>query len=581
MKPKYCSDHVVNLLKDMGVDYIAFNPGSTFRGIHESLVNYGNNSKPKIITCCHEYIAVSIAQGYYKATGKPMAVAVHSVGGLLNGSFAIYTAQMDQSAMLIIGGQAHEAVEEREYGDGPYVALTLGNAVRDYVKWDDQPVSIDSLTESFYRGYQMTMSEPKGPVYITVSEGLQNQLMDEGYPMPDAWRYPVSKPPQADAESLQEIAGLLINAKCPLIIADYLGRNPDAVKSLVALAELIGIPVIDAGSRFNYPNTHPLDLTYSKNELLSSADVILGFDMHNFHGVLCRTEQDSGRVNGHLYTKDAKIIHIGLQELHLKSWIPHTGRLQPMHLSICADTSLALPALTEICKQEIERHDPIDRQKRKTELTEIHKNSRKKFREQARQTSTDKPISLAFLASEIWEVVKNHDWVLVNRDLRGWARRLWDWEEPHQWLGGLDGGTVGYGVAHSIGGALAHCGSNRLCIDLQHDGDFLYSPSALWTAAHHKIPLLIVMFNNRSYRATFDIQKELSEKRGRSTSSAVIATDLSKPAVDFSGIARSYGIYAEGPIEEPDGIRPAIERAVRHVIERKECALVDIITKAR
>ncbi|MDI7260081.1 MAG: thiamine pyrophosphate-binding protein [Thermodesulfobacteriota bacterium] len=581
MKQKYGSDLMVDLLNKLDIDYIAFNPGASFRGLHESIVNYGGNKKPEIIFCCHENVAVSLAQGYAKAALKPMAAVTHNVVGLLNGSFAIYIDWLDQTPILLLGGTGPMAIELRRPGaEFHHTALVQGNVIRDIVKWDDQPYSIDSLAEGFYRGYRAAMSEPKGPVYICLDLGLQEQQINENYRVPDFEQYPVPRSPQADPSALQEVARLLVQAKRPVVMADYLGRNPSAVAMLVELSELLVLPVIDAGSRFNFPNTHPLDLTGAQDELIETADVILGLDMHNFYDTL--TKMDRGtRQQKPLFSETAKIIHIGLQELLLRAWIPHLGRLQPMNLSITADTSLALPALIPMCKQEMASNDPVDRKKRFAMLKEKHEDCRKKWQAQAVKTSKDSPVSLPFLASELWEVVKRDDWVLVNRRLEGWTRRLWDWTSPHQWIGAFGGGSVGYGVAHSIGAALAHKGTGRLCIDIQPDGDFLYHPSALWTAAHHHIPLLVVMFNNRSYYNSEDHQESLSRARGRSTSTAGVGTHIDNPPVNFAGLAQNFGVYGEGPIDKPEEVRPALERAVRYVKEHNSCALVDIVTKAR
>lgn len=591
MEREYGSDLMVDLLKKLDIDYISLNPGACFRGLHESIVNYGGNKNPEIILCCHEEIAVSLAQGYAKAALKPMATVVHNIVGLLHATMAIYIDWIDQTPILILGGGGPMAVEKRRpWIDWIHTALVQGTVVRDYVKWDDQPASIGSLAESFYRGYLTATAEPKGPVYICLDEALQEQLLDGDYVLPEFDSYPIPSSPQADPAALRRTASLLAQAERPVIMADYLGKNPKAVASLVELAELLAAPVIDMGSRFNFPSTHPLDLSDSAQssrkaagspefKLIEEADVILGLDMRDFNRAFTGTEPSSRQPRS-LVPKTTKVIHIGLQELMLRSWSQHIGKLQPMDLSITADTSLALPLLIDMCREEMAKGDPIDRKQRFAMLKEKHEELRKEWQEAAKNARTDKPISLAHLAAELWEVVKNDDWVLVNRTL-GWTRRLWDWASPHQWIGAHGGGSVGYGVAHSIGAALAHKGTGRLCIDLQPDGDFLYTPSALWTAAHHNIPLLVVMFNNRSYYNSQNHQRMVSQKRGRPTATQGIGTMIDNPLIDFAALARSFGLYGEGPIDKPEEVRPALERAVRHVKEQASCALVDIVTQPR
>lgn len=176
-------------------------------------------------------------------------------------------------------------------------------------------------------------------------------------------------------------------------------------------------------------------------------------------------------------------------------------------------------------------------------------------------------------------MISNEDWVLANRNLNGWARRLWNWQKPYQYIGGPNG--LGCGPGYSLGVALAHRRHGRLCIDLQPDGDFLFTPQALWTAAHYQIPLLVVMFNNRSYYNSEHHQEVTARQRGRLMENKAIGTRLENPAINYAELARSFGLYGEGPIEHPSDLRPALERAIRIVKDKRQLALVDVITQNR
>jgi thiamine pyrophosphate-dependent acetolactate synthase large subunit-like protein len=214
-------------------------------------------------------------------------------------------------------------------------------------------------------------------------------------------------------------------------------------------------------------------------------------------------------------------------------------------------------------------------------LSARHNRLRDRWHEEAQRRRGDRPIAFAHLAATLGDLIKDDRWVLVNRTLRGWTRRLWDWTDPSQYVGALMGGGVGYGVGHSLGAALAHKGSGRLCIDIQPDGDLLYTPGALWTLAHHRVPLLVVMFNNRSYYNDEDHQILMARDRGRPVENAGIGLQIVNPAVDYAGLARSFGVYGEGPIEDPADLRPALEQAVRYVKQEQRAALVDVITESR
>ncbi len=578
---------IVDLMKAYEIEYAALNPGATFRGLHDSIVNYGGNRMPQIILCNHEEIAVAVAQGYAKAKGRPMAAIVHNIVGLLHAAMAVYTAWLDRAPVLVMGGTGPMAVEQRRpWIDWIHTALVQGNAVRDYVKWDDQPASLQGIVESFIRGYRIATTEPQGPVYLCFDAGLQEQRLDgpDGpVALPDVRRYTPPTLAQADSSALQTAARWLVEAEHPVVLADYVGRNPEAVPSLVRLAESLALPVVDLGSRFNFPNTHPLDLTDAEDDLLPQADVVLALDVFDIQKAVATTDRAARLARSQL-PPNARIVHISFNDFMVRSWVQEQGRLQPVDLPIAADTSLAVPTLADLVERALRDDGTLRtrREQRRKRLEQMHRSLRDEWRESAERKRDERPISLPRLALDLWDVIRNEDWVLVNRDLRGWTRRLWEWSGRSgvPYVGAHMGGGVGYGIGHSIGAALA-CGGSRLCIDIQPDGDLLYTPSALWTAAHHRIPLLIVMFNNRSYYNDEEHQVLMARARSRPVEHAHIGQAMADPPVDFAGMARSFGIEAWGPVEEPGDLRPALERAVRHVTRERRAALVDVVMQSR
>lgn len=569
-------------MKAYGIEYAALNPGATFRGLHDSIVNYGGNRTPEVILCLHEEIAVAIAQGYAKAAGRPMAAIVHDVVGLLHAAMAIYTAWLDRTPVLVMGGTGPMAVEHRRpWIDWIHTALVQGNVVRDYVKWDDQPASLQGIVESFIRGYRIATTEPQGPVYLCWDAGLQEQALQAPVPIPPLERYGPPARTQADPAALQHAARWLVEAEHPVVLADYVGRNPDAVPALVRLAEALALPVIDLGSRFNFPNTHPLDLTGAEDELLPEADVVLALDVFDLQKAVASTDRTSRLARSRL-PHSARIVHISFNDVMVRSWVQEQGRLQPVDLPIAADTSLAVPALAALVERAAGEDAALRarRDRRRERLERAHRRLQDGWLAAAERARDDRPISLPRLALDLWDVVRDLDWVLVNRTLRGWTRRLWAWTTATPYLGTHLGGGVGYGLGHAIGAALA-LGGSRLCIDLQPDGDLLYTPSALWTAAHHRIPLLVVMFNNRTYYNDEEHQILMARARGRPVERAHIGLAMKDPPVDFAGLARSFGVEAWGPVEEPGDLKPALERAVRHVLRERRPALVDVVMQNR
>ena len=577
--PVYGSDVIVDLLRAAGVEYAAFNPGASFRGIHDSMVNYGGNRMPEAITCTHEEISVAMAHGYAKATGRPMVSLLHNVVGLQHACMAIFNAWCDRVPVILLGGTgAMDAAARRPWIEWIHTALVQGNQIRDYVKWDDQPHTLASVSESLLRSMRIATTEPAGPVYVCFDSELQENKAEAIPPMPDFRRFRAPAPMQGDENALREAARLLMSAERPVLIAERVGRHPASVAALVELAETVGAPVLDRNSRFNFPNTHPLDLTGANRETVQEADVVLALDVQDVLGTVSATDIATGRPSMAVFNR-AKVITISVEHLLTKSWASDYQALAPVDVPITAETSVAIPRLSAFCREVSGNKDL--RAKRGSEIAAKHAALRAQWLSRAEADSTRTPIAASYLASEIWRLIRNEDWVLVNGDLNGWCRRIWDWERPNCYLGRSGGGGVGYGIGASAGAALAHRGSGKLCIDIQGDGDLLFTPGALWTLAHHRIPLLMVMWNNRSYYNSEAHAERIARARSRPVENKGIGTRIEDPEVDFASLARSFGIHGEGPISEPRAIRPALERALRAVKEEGRAALVDIRTDAQ
>jgi acetolactate synthase-1/2/3 large subunit len=580
---QYGSDIIVDLLKAAGIEYTAFNPGSSFRGLHDSIVNYGGNRQPEVIACGHEETSVAIAHGYAKASGRPMVAIVHDVVGLQHASMAIFNAWCDRVPVLVLGGTGPmDLTKRRPWIDWIHTALVQGTLVRDYVKWDDQPHTLAAVPESFIRAYRTAVTAPQGPVYLCYDVDLQESPITDPVTLPDLRHYAPPTAMAANLDAVQQATEWLVSAEHPVIIADAVGRSPEAVHALVELAESLAIPVLDHGARFNMPNTHPLDCTGAEADLLPQADVVLALDVVDLFRALTRLDRHT-RTMQPLVSDGTKIIHISLADFAIRSWTSDYQRLHRVDLPIAADTSMALPQLVAACRDRLGQTASLpDRLKeRLARIQARHDGLRQGWQAQAQQLASQTPMAPAHIAAVLWDIIKNRDWILAHGTLQGWTRRLWEWTTPRQYLGGSGGAGVGYAIGASIGAALAHKGSGRLCVDLQPDGDLLACTSALWTAAHHQIPLLMVMHNNRSLYNSEEHAEEVARIRGRPIANKGIGTHLDAPAVDFATVARGFGIYAEGPIEDTHALRSALERALKVVTEEGRPALVDVVAQAR
>jgi thiamine pyrophosphate-dependent acetolactate synthase large subunit-like protein len=593
-KPEYVSDLVVYLLNRLGVEYVTLNPGATTRGMHESLVTYGGNVAPEVITCSHEEIAVAMAEGYYLATGRPQATLVHNIVGLQHASKAIYEAWLNQVPMIVIGGTGPlDSTHRRPWIDWIHTAQVQGQIVRDYVKWDDQPQGALSVAESILRAYQIAMTEPRGPVYLCLDVELQESRLPEGFTIPDVARYGLPASPAGNPEAIAAAATVLRRARWPVLLVEGLGRTAGGPQALQALSELLGAPVIELGSSFNLSNRHPLNLTAAREDVLKDADLIVAVGVKDLEAALKRPapEADSaasglprGRAGYNrryesVIAEGTKLVRIGLEDYGIKSWTSSHGRLVPADVAILGSGTQVLRELTRVCEREIDGDLPSRIQERTARAKEIHEGVDRRLRADLKERWwAQKPISTARLAAEIWNVIRDEDWVLVHGSLSGWERRLWDVTDGARCIAG--GGGTGTGMGVAMGVALAFRGTGKVCVSIQNDGDLLYTPGSLWTAAHHHIPMLMVMFNNRSYFQDVGHQRAITTMRGRSLDNVGVGVSLEGPATDFATLAKSFGLDGEGPILDPEDIRGALERGVK-LAKAGKLALVDTVTQPR
>ncbi len=574
MKPRYGSDVMVEAIKACGFRYVSLNPGSSFRGLHDSLVNYGGND-PEIITCNHEKVAVGIAHGYAKASGEPMAVILHDIVGLLQGTMGIYYAYLDRAPVVVFGGAGPMAYDRRRPNiDWIHTANVQGNVVRDYTKWDDQPASVASVPESIARGYRVATAAPQGPVYIALDAGLQEEELVADVRMPDFERLRTPSPIGPDPEALRRLAETLVAAERPLVVTGHAGRDPDAFGQLVELAELLGAGVIDTGWRLNFPNRHPHNVTGS--DAIEEADCVLFVDVKDMGKPTQRLDKATRRIESRI-APGAKVLDLGFNELGISAWSHDFAQLHETDVQVTADTAVALPLLLELCR-ELAPSGP-DRTAWRARLAELHDQTWEGWRADAERDAGLSPVSTSRLAAEVWDAIEGHDWVLTAGTAAGWAPKLWDFNRPYRHPGGSLGTATQ--IAISLGVALAYRDSGKLVVDLQPDGDLMFDLGALWIAAYHRIPLLVVMFNNRAYYNDLAHQETIARIRGTPVENAYVGMEIDRPAPDFAAAACALGWHAEGPVRDPDAVGGVVAEAARIVAEERRPALVDVICQPK
>ena len=575
--PRPGSDFMVDVIKSLNVEYVAANPGSSFRSLHESVVNYGGNKAPELITCLHEESSVAIAHGYAKAAGKPMAVMAHGSVGFQHAAMAVYNAWCDRVPVIMFGGNGIDADKRRPGTEWSHSVQDPALLLRDYVKWDDAPGSLQHFAESTVRAYRVATTGQMGPVVIMADIDLQEDAIHGKTPTIPKLRPTLAL--QGDTGALQEAAKLLLNAKNPVILADRATRNQEGVKALVKLAESLQAPVIDLGGRMNFPNTHHLCLSDQKRALVRDADVILMLEVFDPWGQVNGLSDPFKTVRPEA-KPDVKIITIGMNDVSIRSNYQDFQRFLSVEMAIPGEAQACMPILTDYILKNATAAQKASFEARREPMKKRWELQLKDAKEGAALGWDASPISTARLAMETFEVIKNEPWCLAVSDRIAWARKLWPTTEYHQMLGGSGGQGVGYGLPASVGAALANKALGRMTVTFQPDGDLLYAPGALWTAAHHKIPLLMVMHNNGGYYQEVMHLQRMASLHNRRTDQAWIGNSLRNPDIDYAKIAQGMGVWAEGPIKDPAQLKGALQRALAEV-KKGRPALLDVVCQAR
>jgi len=583
------SDFMVDVIKSLDIEYLPCNPASSFRALHESLINYGGNKKPEFLTCTHEESSVAMAHGYFKIAGKPLLVLCHGTVGLQHAAMSIYNAWCDRVPVIVMGGTDLDASKRPPGVPTFHSAQDINALVRDFTKWDDQPVSLQHFAQSTVRAYKLAMTPPHEPVMIALHAGLQEETTHERAKL-SIPRYVPTAPPQGEMNAVREAARLLVAAEHPVIIADKYARTADGIKWLVQLAEVLQAPVIDQKGRMNFPNTHYLLQNSRAQALIKDADVILGLELSDYwatvNGFIDNGDNDGVGLQESHIKPNARLISINSVQLNTKSNYQDFQRFQVVDVDMAGDAEATMPALVEAVKQALPSERKAAIEARGAGMKKAWNEARVRTRQAASYAWDASPISTARMTMEVYAQIKDLDWSSVgaDRQLSSWPTRLWPMDKHYHHIGGPGGFGVGYNLPGAVGAALANRDAGRFSVNFQPDGDFMYAPGVLWTAARHKIPLLSVMHNNRGYHQEVMHVQRMSNRRDRVASLrndiGPVGTRLENPTIDYGKLASSMGMWSAGPITDPGELAPALKKAVQ-VVKAGEPALVDVVTQPR
>lgn len=577
---RYGSDAVVDELARAGVRHISLNPGATIRGLHESIEHYAAAGGPDPVLCCHEEIAVGFAHGYTKTSGDVMAVALHNVVGLQHASMAIFNAWCDRVPVVLLGGTGPmRQSERRPWIDWVHTAYVQGDLVRDFVKWDTQVFGVESIGTAVARAVKTATTPPYGPVYVCFDVEDQEARLPDGHTAAPA---PRQGRPVTSADDIDTVLSLLREARRPVVVADFYNAltDPEAPARLAALSEAWALPVVDRGARHNMPSRHPHCLTDLADELLAEADLVLALDVRDLYGAL--RPEDVPRARGPRRRQlpgDCRVVAVGQEAVPQSSWVPDYAAAEHVDHEILVPGAVVVE---QLLASEGASPDPEMVRERQRRLAQARATLEATWQEEAARDRDMDPVSTARLSAELGAALEGSAYVLTYCRFMPWPRRTWDLDgRRNTHIGRSAGEGLGYALSASVGAALACKESGRIAVDIQGDGDLLYVPGALWTAAAYELPLLVVVHNNGGYHQDRLHQATMAERRGRGGARGGVGIDLTAPDVGFCELARGLGVWAEEPVRAPGALRPALDRAVAHVRDTGGPALVDVASAPR
>ncbi len=548
------SDAIAAMLRELDIPYLALNPGASYRGLHDSIVNYIGNANPQMLLCLHEESAVSIAQGYAKASDRMMGAVLHSNVGLMHATMSIFNAWCDRIPMLILGATGPwDAAKRRPWIDWIHTTSDQGALIRDYTKWDNQPASVPATFEALLRAVQIANTAPRGPTYVNLDAAIQESKIGPLPALPDAKRYRAPLPVMPSPGLVEQAAKLLSDAKNPVILMGRASRSEAGWKQRVALAEKLQAKVLtDLKMPAAFPTDHPLHPTApgmffspAACKLLREADVVLALDWCDLAGAL---KQAWGAE-----AITAKIINVSPDQHVHRGWSMDYQGLPPMDNYMLCETDPVVPLLTDKVK--------------------------------ARAAAVAQPravlppgdtsvVSIRALADAVNAATENLDVCFTHLPL-GWNGEYRHFRHPMDYIGLSGGGGIGAGPGITVGAALALKGTGRVPIGILGDGDFLMGVTALWTATHYQIPCLIVVANNRSFYNDEMHQERIAKERSRPVENKWIGQKISDPDIDLAMMARAQGAEGIGPVDKAEDLPTAIERGLAAVLAGKVC-VVDV-----
>lgn len=561
----YGSDLMIETLADLGIEHVVINPGASLSGLHDSL---DGSERIQSFLTLHENVAMSASDGYSRVTGKPMGVFLHNLVGLQSGAMGVFNSWVNQSPVMILGGAGPaDWATRRPWIDWVHAGKLQSQVVRDSVKWHDQPSSLAAVTASLARGYRVATHSPCGPTYVAVDVSLQEETLTGKVRSTNAGLQAGGLLPPN--ETIARIAAALSSATFPVVVVDLVSTSHSAFEAVAALAETLNAAIVDLGARHNLPPSHWADCTFAREEVLSRADVVLVLGARDLHYAIGRFGHRDQPVEL-LVNPGAKVVDVSSRAL-LSGTLVDYASPESNAECVTADPAEFISALIPVLNVT------TDVAARRQLLAQLRTEHRPDLEKVAAEAPDDDGVSLYDVSDSTKVAVGDSRYVIANGELRGWVRAVWDLGRHNAHLGRNLGAGLGYGIGASIGAAIALRDDepDTIVVNFQNDGDFLYTPSGLWSAARYKLPILTVMVNNRMYGQDKRHAARLASIRGHEPGYLPDGLAITEPSIDFAAMAAAQGVRSWGPCATRDELRRATREAADYIRATGLPALVD------
>jgi benzoylformate decarboxylase len=534
-----------------GVDHVFGLPGTSGQ---EFIGTIAEQEKVRFVLALHETCVVSMADGYARVTGRPSLAQVSTLPGTANSVGALYDAYRDRSPVVLTATHVDTRILGR---DAHTEGKDLVELTRQFTKWSCEVHRADRIAETLNRAFKVAASPPAGPVYLSIPSDLLGEPVDA--PPPDPERFRVVPRLAGDREALEAAARLLLEAERPLVVAGSGVARGGAVEELVRLAEAVAAPVVmePRYSFLSFPTTHPLSFQIPERQV--SFELPVWGEPDLIFAVGCRLIREYRYLS-------APPVKAGMRCVHIEEDPWEIGKIFPVDVGVVADAKSALGALLEILSRA-----PVDGARRVGRLERLRqaKEAAEAAKERnAREGWDAVPIDPARLVRTMDRLLEE-DALIVNESpttkdvLTGHFR----FTARRGYFSNSSAGHLGWGLGAAIGAALASNG--RRVVACLGDGSAMFGIQGLWTLARYRVPLTVVVFNNRAYQA---VKNQFRGPEERIRAAASLGAELVEPELDFARIAESFGVFGQR-VENPDAIEPALERA----LQRSGPALLDVV----